>query len=316
MKIDRTSGPGEVLDDEGSAYHEAAHAVAMWRHGFGIAELSIEGTDELRAYTEPARIVVIRPEDSPATKRHRVELQAMYLLAGDVAARLLRPDVGSRQSQSDHAQLHELMFAVEDDGAVQLAWCAYLWQRVYTFISWPGQWYLIVGLAHQLLEHRTLSGAAAERYLTVAADQLQYDPWMPNCVLVGEVRFACSPFHRDWYEKSWDTPLTPKRTEMPETLTGLSANLDTRLIGDVLPALSTRAYRRLFFAGIRTVADLEDWTPFALRSLRGLGTGTLKEILGAISAAGIRIGPDTREYPWQRNPARWKESGRMDEHWR
>jgi len=315
MRVDRDAS-GEVLDDEGSAYHEAAHAVALWRFGFGIAEMSIVGTAEARGYTEPARVVVIRPEDSPATKRARVELHAMYLLAGDVANRLLRPDVGNLQSQSDHARLHDLMFNVEDDGAVQLAWCAYLWQRVFTFVSWPGQWYLIVGLAQQLLAHGTLSGAAAERYLATAADRLQYDPWMPNCVLIGEVRPVCSPFHREWYEEACATPLAPKRTELPKTLINLSAQIDTRPIADVLTTLSPRAARRLFFAGIRTVADLEDWTPFALRSLKGLGTGTLQEIVDAVAAAGIHIGPDTREYPWQRNPSRWKAPARTDEQWR
>jgi hypothetical protein len=228
MKIDDRSGPGEVLDDEASAYHEAAHAVAMWRFGFGIAEVSIVRRDHLRAYADPARMVVIESGDSPATKRRRIELRAMYLLAGDVAARLLRPNIGNLQSGTDHKQLHDLMFAVEDDGAVQLAWRAYLWQRVFTFVSWPGEWYLIVGLAHQLLEHRTLYGAAAERYLGIAADRLQYDPWMPNCVLVGEVRDVSSPFHRDWYERAWNTPLAAKPTEIPATLRDLSVPIESR----------------------------------------------------------------------------------------
>src|SRR5207244_13483687 len=100
--------------------------------------------------------------------------------------------------------------SVEDDGDVQLAWCGYLWQRTFTFLAWQGQWYLVVGLAHQLLQHRTLTGLEAERYLRTAAGKLKYDPWMPNAVLVGEVRYVTSPFHRDWHRKSWDTPLPPR----------------------------------------------------------------------------------------------------------
>src|SRR4051794_26835253 len=179
-EVVRRAPPLDVLDDEGTAYHEAGHSVAMWRLGFGIAEVSIEPTGTLRGYSHPARELVTRPDDSEATKRAHIEREATYLLAGDVATRLLRPDIGNGQSQSDHSRLHALMYAVEDDGDVQLAWCGYLWQRTYTFISWPGQWYLIVGLAHQLLEHRTLDGAAAERYLRLADQKLQYDPWMPN----------------------------------------------------------------------------------------------------------------------------------------
>ncbi len=210
-----------ALDNEARAHHEAAHAVAMWRFGFGIAEVSIDGRGDAAGYAKPRRIDPFPDEDPTETKRAWVERLAMYLLAGDVAVRLMRPDVGNLQSLRDHENLHMLMSAIEDDGSVQFAWCAYLWQRVFTFISWPGQWFLIVGLAHQLIAHRTLAGAAAERYLTVAAERLEYDPSMPNCVLAGEVRNVCSPFHREWYEKAVGTPLQPKRTTVPETIAGL-----------------------------------------------------------------------------------------------
>src|SRR3954471_8641181 len=117
MKINRHAARGKVLDDEAVAYHEAAHAVAMWRSGFGVVEVSIEGREGLRGYAEPARKVAIRRENPPWANSALVELASTYLLAGDVATRLLRPDVGSAQSQTDHQQLHDLMFAMEDDGA-------------------------------------------------------------------------------------------------------------------------------------------------------------------------------------------------------
>jgi hypothetical protein len=304
------TGSDDMADDEARAYHEAGHAVAMWRFGFGIAEVSIVGRGDASGHAKPARIDAIAAEDQAEAKRACVERRAMYLLAGDVAMRLLRPGAGNLQSATDHKNLHHLMASVEDDGSVQFAWCAYLWQRVFTFISWPGQWYLIVGLAHQLIADRTLSGAAAERYLTKAAERLEYDPWMPNCVLVGDIRNVCSPFHRHWYAKAAQKALEPKRTAIPTTLAGLSAQIDTRLIRDVLSGLSTRAHGRLLREGIRTVGDLEDWTPFALWSLRGISKRTLEEILAAMELAGVHTAPDTRELPWQRNGNGRRSKGR------
>ena len=132
------------------------------------------------------------------------------------------------------------MREVEDDASIRIAWCNYLWQRAYTFIAWPGQWYLVVGLAHQLLEHRTLDGAAAERYLRIAAAKVQYDPWMPNAGFIAEVTFVCSPWHREWHTRSWDTPMVAKRTALPQTLEGLSAQVDVRPISEALATLSAR----------------------------------------------------------------------------
>jgi hypothetical protein len=293
-----------LLDDVESAYHEAGHAVAMWKLGFGISKVTIEPEGGLRGYADTARDLVPTPDAPIYARREIIEQHALYLHAGDVATRLLRPDVGLAQAGYDHRRLHGLMNEVEDDGDVQLAWCGYLWQRTFTFIAWQGQWYLIVGLAQQLLEHRTLNGEETERYLRIAAEKLKYDPWMPNAVLVGEVRNVTSPFHREWQRKAWETPLPKRRTEMPPTLVGLSARADTRKLGDVLD-ISTRAYRRLYWADILTVADLQDWSPHALGYIHRLGDKLRAEIVQAAGRAGIVLPSNDMPLPWKLNPDRW-----------
>lgn len=210
-------------DDELRAYHEAGHAVAMWKLGFGIRIVSIEPEGDLGGYAEPA-LEYDEPDDADVdARRFMVEQTVLYLHAGDVAARLLRPDAGLGQAQTDHKRVHERMYTVEDDGAVHITWCNHLWQRAYHLLAWPGQWYLVAGLAQQLLRHRTLGGAEAQLYLRKAGERLQYDPLMPNAVLIGEVTYVCSPWHRQWHQQSSTAVQKPKRTDLPGTIAALNA---------------------------------------------------------------------------------------------
>lgn len=307
--VGRSGNDTGVLNDEESAFHEAGHAVAMWKLGFGVQLVSIEPKGKLRAFTRPARDMVPTDDAPDSARRTIIERRAMFMLAGDVTTRIFRPDIGLGQSGNDHRDLHQLMYSVEDDGDVQMAWCGYLWQRAFTFMAWQGRWYLVVALARQLLDHRTLTGIETERFLRIAAAKLERDPTMPNCVLIGEVRNVASPFHREWLKKSWETPLPKRLLEVPSSLVGLSAQADVRKVGDVLD-ISSRAYRRLYFAGIHTVVDLQDWSPRALSALPALGAKTLGEITAACDAAGIVLQRDGAPYPWVADPQRWGEPWR------
>src|SRR5438874_3179989 len=100
-----------VLDDVESAYHEAGHAVAMWKLGFGIAKVTIEPEGGLRGYAETARDLVPTLDAPKYAQRYIIEQHALYLLAGDVATRLLRPDIGLSQAGFDHRKLHGLMYS-------------------------------------------------------------------------------------------------------------------------------------------------------------------------------------------------------------
>jgi Bacterial RNA polymerase, alpha chain C terminal domain len=293
-------------DDELTAYHEAGHAVTMWKLGLGLARVTIESTHGLRGSTKSVREYAFTAEDNVCIRRFAVEQNGVVLHAGGVAEHLLHPSTTCAQSEIDHQRVHTLMSVVEDDGSIQLAWCNYLWQRAHSFLAWPGQWYLVIGLARQLLEHRSLEGAAAERYLRIAADRVQYDPRMPNAILIGEITWACSRWHRTWSEKSWATPMKAKRTELPQTLIGLSAAGDMRRLAQVLTSLSARAHRCLARADIQTVIDLEDWNEWSLGSVKGIGKQTLREIMSAADHAGILRGAPARKLPWEVNPGRWR----------
>jgi len=293
-------------DDELFAYHEAGHAVAMWTLGLGVKRVSIEPKGDLLGHAEPALQYDDPPHHDLYARRFIVEQNVLYLHAGDVAARLLRPSVGLGQASTDHQSIHRWMYTVEDSGTTQITWCNYLWQRAYDLLHWPGNWFLVIGLAQQLLQHRTLHEAEATRYLHFAGERLKHDPRMPNAVLLGEVMHVCSPWHRKWYEQSLAAPHTAKRTDMPTTIADLSARLDVRPVSWALKPLSTRAQNVLKRAGIRTVADLEDWNDWSLGAVRGSGRKTLNEILAAAARAEVRMGPPTRQMPWQLNPQRWR----------
>lgn len=59
-------------------------------------------------------------------------------------------------------------------------------------------------------------------------------------------------------------------------------------------------------AHVRAVVDLEDGNEWSLSRMRGGGTKTVNEILAAAARVGVRMGPPTRQFPWQLNPERWR----------
>jgi hypothetical protein len=276
----------EDYDDDLLAHHEAAHAVAMWKLGVGVRWTSIERTPATAGDTMPARGFAYRDEHA---KRYCIEQSGIVLHAGGVAEALLRPGEGVTGAGQDHDELHQLMYEVEDDGSVQIAWCGYLWQRAYEFIAWPGQWKLVVALARMLIKHRLLDGPGTERYLSRVEDTLKYDLSMPNAKLVGEVTYVCSPWHRGWYAKAVETKLPPRRTALLDNVLAIEVGAETKLVSSVLASLSTRAVRCLERANIHTMVDLERCDEWTLASIRGAGERTVREIVDAAARAGVRI---------------------------
>lgn len=297
--------PAPPLDRALVAYHEAGHAVAMWALGLGVRIVSIIPARGMSGYAEPAYEYAAQPEADIHTLRFITEQTVIQLHAGDVAARLFRPDVGLGQAGIDHRRIHKNLSSVEDDAALQITWCNHLWQRAYTLLAWPPTWYLVVGLAHQLLAHGTLDGKEVMRYLARAAEKLKYDPGTPNCILLGDVSYICSPWHRDWQQAS-PSAHPAKRADLRESIAGLSAKADVRPIEQALPGLSARARNHLTRLDIRIAVDLEDWNAWSLGGFKGGGKKTVQEILDAAAAAGVPVAPPGYKMPWQLNPARWR----------
>jgi hypothetical protein len=80
-----------------------------------------------------------------------------------------------------------------------------------------------------------------------------------------------------------------------------------RPISEALATLSAHALARLAAADIQTIVDLEDLNEWSLSSKRGIGAKTLHENRDrGEKYAGIRLGPATRQFPWDLNPRRWR----------
>jgi hypothetical protein len=292
--------------DEPLAFHEAAHAVAMWKLGYGIGSISIDPDEHTLGHTKPARVFDLESERDPRGRRYIIEQNAIMLHAGSVAEQLLRPGTKETGAAIDHRQIHDQMYVVEDNGSIHITWCNYLWQRTYTLLAWPGQWKLIVALARALLTYRKLDGRSAEFYLKRADDVLRHDPSMPNAVLIGEVTYVCSPWHRTWHSKSVETTTPAKRTDLPERVENMEPKPDLRPVLWALGPLSTRARRCIENAKIRSAMDLGFWSPWALSSIWGAGKRTVQEIVDAAARAGVHIAPDDAPLPWVADPERWR----------
>jgi len=292
--------------DEVLAFHEAAHAVAMWKLDFGIGSITIDPDERSSGHTRPARAYDLESERDRRRRRYMVEQNAIMFHAGSVAEQLLRPGTKPTGAAIDHDQIHDDMYQVEDNGSIHITWCNYLWQRTYTLLAWPGQWKLIVALARALLTYRTLDGRSAEFYLKRVDDVLRHDPSMPNAVLVGEITYVCSPWHRKWHSKAIETTTPAKRTDLPERVENMEPKPDLRPVQWALGPLSTRARRCIENANIQSVMDLAYWSRRALSCMRGAGKLTIQEIVDAAARAGAHIAPDDAPLPWIVDPERWR----------
>jgi hypothetical protein len=293
-------------EDERLAYHEAAHAVAMWKLGYGIDRVTIDPSGDGPGHAKPASSYDLESVSDEPSRRFVVEQDAMVLHAGRVAEQLLHPRSQQTLAFLDHDQIHREMQQVEDDKSIQITWCNYLWQRTYTLLARPAQWKLIVALARELLTYRTLDGRSAELYLKGASEFLRHDSSIPNAVLAGEVTYVCSPWHRAWHSKSLETISPAMSTDLPECIENMEWKPDFRPVRLALGPLSARAQRCLDRAEIRSIIDLAYWSPRALSSIPGAGKLTTQEIVDAAASAGAQIAPDDAPMPWVLDPKRWR----------
>jgi hypothetical protein len=290
----------EWADEELLAAHESAHCLMLWKLRLGIREVTIERRGKNWGFTTAARSYDLAAARNRASRRYMIEQQAMHLLAGSVAERLLRPDCEGTAAVADHERLHREMSLVADSGSIQFAWCDYLWQRAYEYLAWPGRWKPLIAFAGLLRKHRTIDGRSAEVYLARATDFIKRSAGaMPDFTLVGEVTYASSPWHRVWHRTNEKTPARAMKTDLPAGIEALEAEIDLRPIEIALPGLSGRALKCLELVHIRRAGDLTGWSARALASIKGAGQKTVREIAEAAARAGIRLPPDSAESPWR-----------------
>jgi hypothetical protein len=281
------------------AFEGAAQAVAMWKLSVALVEVTIP-----MATGEPPDVSAFAGRTTARlARRARDEEAATTLLAVDAAKILLRQQPCSWTTSDNHDLVHRLMEPYDSCSSVQVAWCEYLWQRAYALVAPPMNWALVAALAELLARYAPLPGVTVERYLAWTADTLAEGATFD---VDAELALIGSPFHRDACLAACRARLPMMQTEAPEAIACAAAETGVIPIADLLPSLSAHAHRCLKAAGIRFQVDLEDWNAGSLRSIRGVGKKTLREIVDAVSGAGLRMAPDDSSYPWRTNPRRWR----------
>jgi len=329
MNAERTSAfhlePGTVAAARPSrrerdhAYHEAAHAVAMHRLGFGVAHLTIDPIDGLTGRCLANDAPHYGDDHTTPEARASIERWAIVLHAGNAAERHLHPEEPEATATIDHRILHDMLQWIEEDTSVEFAWCCYLWQRAYAFISDPWQWKLVQTLADALLAGpRTLAGPAVTAFLTEAAARLQRT--MPDFQLLGEPPVTIrSPWHAPWQSGQTEKPFPRYELEMalalqqederrarlrtthPATAAFVARHERTeqdralRRAGKPgVEVFSKYAAHVLADYGICGVADLADWSFRCLANHGGIGPKTLREIKEAAARFGVAFAEECR----------------------
>lgn len=268
------------------AFEGAARAVAMWTLDLELREVTIQAATYY--------------ESQSSSRRVRAEREAVVLLAADVASRFVRPALRVARNSEKHDSAHELLRQYERRRTVQVAWCEYVWQQAYALTAEPVNWALIAALAELLAQFETLPGRTAETYLELASETLTVAGTFDEAC---ELKFISSPFHRDETRSGYRMLRRPPKA--PENLAQLAVEIGLVPIADALPNLSARAHRRLAGADIRFASDLRQWNARSLLSIHGIGKTLLKEILQAITQAGLLLERERSHDESQMDPDRW-----------
>jgi hypothetical protein len=282
-KTDRQRGTAKTGEDTLCAIHEAGHAVAMYRLGSSLGAVSIDRTKALGGFRNPEREIKNIKLDAP-DGRAKLERYIMVLHAGNVAEQIHVPSVVTTLSRIDHDGVHTMLESQETDPAVLMTWCAYLWQRTYAMLLDPRQWNLVTVMAKALLAFTTISGKDATLLLKDQDDAPRKTDGDANMVAGGGE--VVTPWHCQWLRRA----ATAKRETV---VVDLSPHLR-----DVLKGLSSRAWKGLQIADIKTVEELSQWSRLALGRIINVGPKTIEEILRAVTEAGITLAPDDAPYPW------------------
>jgi hypothetical protein len=292
-----------VSAEELLAHHEAAHAVAMYRLGFGVRFLTLNRVDDFTGLCRPRRAPQFG-DHLTAEGRLEIEQYLLALHAGNAAERHLVPDRPDRRALYDHTNVHLMLQWIEDDTAVEFAWCSYLWQRSYAFITDPRQWRFVQKVARSLMDGpRTLGTTDVVRLLDATAAEVERDRTLPDFQLLGQPPVNVrSPWHARWYSGEDKQPFP--RIEL-SFLAGLQLEPLRRPEQDAtghfpgLDVFSPYAAHVLQRYGIRGLRDLATWSRKRLASLRGVGPKTLREIAEVTARFGITL-VDERHAPAHR----------------
>lgn len=278
------------------AHHEAGHAVAMYRLGFGVRSITLEGTDPNATGECCPRRVPHLGDHETAAGRAEIEQYLVALHAGNAAERHLDPDRVVRNSLIDHAHVHRMLQWMEDDTAVEFAWCSFLWQRAYAYITDPRQWRFVQKVARRLLDGpRTLAAEPVNRLLDAAAAEIERDRTLPDFMFLGRPPVNVrSPWHARWYQGNDEQPFPRYELGLVAALHGepLRRERDAAARLPGLEHVSKYTRHILQRYGITTLHELARWSPRELAARRGIGKKTLRELTDLAARFGVSLGAE------------------------
>ena len=146
---------------ESTAYHEAGHAVAAYRHGMKVKRLTIVPSgDALGSHQSHAYFTGINLEyDGGAREQRRAENFALVCFAGPAAQRRFNPKGYRSYHGADdiHQALGMLGYLAGDDEILAAYW-KLVDLQARAFIESAVNWRTVEHLATVLLDQRTMTG--------------------------------------------------------------------------------------------------------------------------------------------------------------
>jgi hypothetical protein len=266
----------------------------MFRLGFGVRLLSVEPHGAFAGQSAPERQPSLSDRET-AAGREAIERFGIVYHAGNAAERHLCPGiVKTHGSAFDHEKLHMMLQWVEKDTAVEFAWCSYLWQRAYAFISDARQWRFVRRVADTLLRGPyTFEGREATHLLERFAADVERDSTIPEIEFLGQPPVLMrSPWHTQWSCGMPEEPFTrfevllaSARRAEPLRKPERAGDDDTARTPPLRAVFSPYAAHALERIGIRSVVELSTWPIKKLASMKGIGPKTLGEVRNIVAQA-------------------------------
>jgi hypothetical protein len=152
--------------DLSTAFHEAGHVVAAWRHGLKVHSVTIVPTPEFRGriwHANPLRGIRLDYGESNRA-RLRAEVGIIVCLAGPEAQRRFSPrSWRSHHGATDHEMAVDL--AMRLNGSDEASSAHLKWLSIVTRDEIAVLWPLVEKVAHALVRERTLTATEVKTLL-------------------------------------------------------------------------------------------------------------------------------------------------------
>ena len=155
-----------MTQEELTAYHEAAHAVACYELRVPFKRISIIAHGYIAGSVAGGKPPEWLEWDSASTRaRLRVERQIICYYAGQVVSESFGL---STEGQPDFAGAASYAFLVAGSGREADAFVTWLWERARNLVTSPLQWMAIEALAATLMVDKEMSARKARRIIAQA----------------------------------------------------------------------------------------------------------------------------------------------------